>query len=86
MTAIIVDGGVEARKKAKVRGRFVRVPSRGVHRFEAQVVYDGQLYEQSVDVKPGDSETLVMQLCYDALLKRAKAVQLTDTVTGERIR
>jgi len=84
--AVIIGGGVEERRKAKVRGRFVRQPSQGVHFFEAQVVYDGQLFQAKVDVKPGDDETMVMELTYQHLLKKARAVQLTDTVTGERIR
>jgi len=85
MTAIIIGGGVEERKKAKVRGRFVRIPSRKVHYFEAEVVYDGRLYQARVNVGPTESEIAVMEITYQRLLKQAKAAQLTDTVTGERI-
>jgi hypothetical protein len=75
---------VEKEHQGKAEARMVREPGR--HAAQAWVVYKGQRYEVEVPVKPGEPEWVALELAFQEIVKKARAVRLTDFATGERVR
>lgn len=82
MANVIV--GVEERDKGKAEARMIREPGR--HAAQAWVLYKGKRYEVEVPVKPGEPEWVALELAFQEIVKKARAVRLTDFATGERVR
>lgn len=77
----MIDGA-----KGKAIGRMVRDPLHGKHYAEVDIVHNGQHYTTRVDVLPGESEVVALELAFDDVKRKARAVYMSDLVTGERIR
>lgn len=75
---------VELQQKGKAEARMIREPGR--HVAQAWVIYKGNRYEVEVPVKPGEPEWVALELAFQEIVKKARAVALTDFATSERVR
>jgi len=55
------------------------------HAAVAFVTYKDEFYSVVVPVKPGESETVALELAFQEIVKKARAARLTDFCSGERI-
>lgn len=55
------------------------------HAAVAFVTYKNEFYSVVVPVKPGESETIALELAFQEIVKKARAARLTDFCSGERI-
>lgn len=72
------------RVKDKVR-HPVSIPVTAQHAAVAFVTYKDEFYSVVVPVKPGESETIALELAFREIVKKARAARLTDFCSGERI-
>lgn len=82
MSNVII--GVEQLHKAKARA-YMRTKADGTSSVIAEVLYRGRLFRSEVPILPGEGNIPAIHLALEEVRKQAKASQLTDLYTMERI-